>query len=226
MSTIFIRTLILYMLIAVALRAMGKRQMGELSPSEFVITLLFSELASLPMEDTETPLLYGFIPVLTLLALEILISSLFLKNRWIRKLINGKTSVLIENGEINQAEMARLRLTLDELIEELRLKNFINISDVKYAILESNGELSVFPFGQEQNASRSDVGKNDDNVFLPYTVISDGVFAEKEAEKLGLSEKQINKELKKRGITSKQDVFLLQIDEKQNIFLVPKENRK
>ena len=226
MSTIFIRTLILYILIAVALRAMGKRQMGELSPSEFVITLLFSELASLPMQDTETPLLYGVIPVLTLLALEILISSLFLKNRRARKLINGKTSVLIENGKINQEEMRRLRLTLDELIEELRLKNFINISSVKYAILESNGELSVFPFGQEQSATRADVGKNNDNVLLPYTVVSDGIFIQQEAEKLGLSEKQINKELKKRGISSIQDVFLLQIDERQNIFLVPKEKRK
>ncbi len=226
MATAFIRTIVLYLLVSTTLRVMGKRQIGELSSSEFVITMLFSELAATPMGNPDAPLAYGIIPVLTLLALEILISSLFLKSRRIRKFAVGKTSILIENGKINQEEMKRIRLTLDELIEEIRLKNFINISHVKYAILESNGELSVFPFGQEQAPSRSDVGKKDDNTFLPHTVISDGVLIENEIERLGKSSAEINDELKRRGIASHKDVFLMQIDEQGTIFLVPKEGKK
>lgn len=226
MTISFVRTIILYLLISVALRAMGKRQVGELSSAELVITLLFSELAAIPMESSDTPLIYGIVPILTLLSLEILISALFLKNRWVRKIAVGKTSVLIENGKINQSEMKRLRLTLDELLEELRLKSFIDISKIKYAILESNGELSVFPFGQEQAATRSDIGKKDDNIILPHIIISDGIFIGSEAEKIGKSKKWINKELSKHGIHSHSEVFLMQVDEKGNVVVVPKEKKK
>lgn len=226
MTITFIRTIILYLIVSIALRIMGKRQIGELSPNELVITLLFSELASLPMSSIETPLIYGVIPILTLLALEILISTLFLKSRWIRKIAVGKTSILIEDGKINQEEMKRLRLTLDEFLEELRLKGFIDISTVKYAILESSGELSVFPFGQDQNATRADLNKNNDNVFLPHTLISDGIFIESEAKKAGKNLKWVKKELKKQKITSVQDVFLMQTDDSGKTKTVVKEKKK
>ncbi len=226
MTITFIRTIILYLVVSIALRIMGKRQIGELSPNELVITLLFSELASLPMSSIETPLIYGVIPILTLLALEILISTLFLKSRWIRKIAVGKTSILIEDGKINQEEMKRLRLTLDEFLEELRLKGFIDISTVKYAILESSGELSVFPFGQDQNATRADLNKNNDNVFLPHTLISDGIFIESEAKKAGKNLKWVKKELKKQKIASVQDVFLMQTDDSGKTKTVVKEKKK
>lgn len=226
MTISFVRTIILYLLITIALRAMGKRQVGELSPAEFVITILVSELATIPMQSTGTPLVYGVMPILTLLSLEIIISSLFLKNRWIRKIAVGRTSILIENGKINQKEMERLRLTLDELLEELRLKGFIDIKQVKYAILEANGELSVFPFSKDQAATRSDLGIREDDTFLPHTVISDGIFIRSEAARLKKSEKWLYKELSKQGITSYNEVFLMQIDEKDNVLIVPKEKNK
>lgn len=226
MTITFLRTIILYLLVIIALRAMGKRQIGELSPAELVITLLFSELATIPMENPGTPLIYGIMPILTLLLLEILISSVFLKNRWIRKLTVGRISILISNGEINQKEMYRLRLTLDELLEELRIKGFLDISNVKYAILEASGELSVFPFGYEDTPTRADVGKHDDNMIFPYTIISDGVFIKKAAKLIGFTEKQAKKELSKQGITSYNDVFLMQVDDNKKTLIIPKEKKQ
>ncbi|MBQ8004059.1 MAG: DUF421 domain-containing protein [Oscillospiraceae bacterium] len=226
MTISFIRTVILYLLISIALRAMGKRQVGELSSAELVITLLFSELAAIPMESTDIPLLYGVVPILTLLALEILVSSLFLKSRWIRKIAVGRTSIIIENGKINQLEMKKLRLTLDELFEELRLKSIIDISTVKYAILESNGELSVFQFGKDMPATRQDLKLNDDNTYLPRVIISDGVVIESELKNAGIGKSKIEKELKKHGITSPRDVFLMQADERGELLIIPKENTK
>jgi len=226
MTITFVRTLILYILITFSLRAMGKRQVGELSSSELVTTLLFSELAAIPMENAEIPLIYGIIPILTLLALEILVSSAFLKSRRLRKLTVGKTSIIIEDGKINQTEMHKLRLTLDELLEELRLKNFIDISQVKYAILESNGELSVFPFGTEQSATRADIGKNNDNMFLPHTIISDGVLIKSELAKMKKNENWVKKVLSKHSIHSYDEVFLMQYDEKDNVFVIPKEKKR
>lgn len=226
MTVSFARTVILYLLIIFALRAMGKRQVGELSPSEFVITLLASELATIPMQNSGTPLIYGIMPILALLALEILISSLFLKSRRIRKIAVGKTSILIENGKINQSEMRRLRLTLDELLEELRLKGFIDINTVKYAVLESNGELSVFPFSKDQPATREDIGKKDDSTFLPHTIITDGVLIRSEIKNLNKTEKWVYNELSKKGIASYKDVFLMQADENSRVCIIPKEKKK
>ena len=225
MTTFFFRTIILYFLVIISLRAMGKRQVGELSSSEFVITLLVSELATLPMQSTDTPLSHGVIPVLTLVALEIIVSSLFIHNRRIRKLTAGRTNILIENGKINQNEMKKIRLTIDELLEELRLKGFLSIEDVKYAILESSGELSVFPFSSKDTATREDVGVTNEDNFLPYTIISDGIFIKSQADVLGKTESWIKKELSKRGIKLYSDVFLMQIDHSDKTIIIPKEKK-
>ena len=226
MTISIIRTIILYLLIIIALRAMGKRQVGELSPSEFVVTILVSELATIPMQSTATPLLYGMLPICALLALEILISTLFLKSRRARKLTVGKTSILIDNGKINQDEMKRIRLTIDELLEEVRLKGFIDISKVKYAILESNGELSVFPFGIYEPATREDVGKVDDSTKLPHTLIADGLLIKSELKRLQKGKAWIMRELKKRNIQSISDVFFKQSDRSGNLTIIPKEAKK
>lgn len=226
MAVSFIRTIIIYLVVTVALRVMGKRQIGELSPAEFVITMLVSELAAIPLQSTEVPIAFGIVPVLTLLSLEIIMSSIFLKSRFFRKIAIGKTNILIENGEINQKEMKKLRLTLDELLEELRLKGFINISEVKYAILESNGELSVFPFSKDAPATKSDLKIPGDTTYLPRTVISDGILIETEMKNLKLSNKEIEKELKKKKIESISEVFLMQADENKKFLIITKENRK
>lgn len=226
MAVSFIRTIILYILIIFALRAMGKRQVGELSPSEFVITLLVSELATIPMQNTDTPLFFGIVPVLTLFSLEILLSSVFLKSRFIRKIIAGKTNILISNGKINQAEMKKLRLTLDELLEEIRLKGFIDISEIKYAILEANGELSVFPFSKNDSLTREDMNITSDTTFLPHTIISDGALIKSELLALNKTERWVYKQISKEGLCDFSEVFLMQVSENGKSVIIPKVKNK
>lgn len=226
MTISFVRTIILYILIIAALRAMGKRQVGELSPSEFVVTLLVSELATIPMQSTSVPLLHGVVPILTLLGLEIIISTVFIRYSRIRKIAVGKINILIENGKIKQDEMRKLRITLDELLEEIRLKGFLNISDIKYAILESNGELSVFPFSKNDPVTREDMNITDEKNFLPHTVISDGVYIASEVTILGKDKKWVLKQLKKQNISSIEKVFLMQVDSSGKTLIIPKEKKK
>ena len=226
MTISFVRTIILYILIIAALRAMGKRQVGELSPSEFVVTLLVSELATIPMQSTSVPLLHGIIPILTLLALEIIISTIFIRSSRIRKFAVGKINILIENGKLKQDEMRKLRITLDELLEEIRLKGYLNISDIKYAILEANGELSVFPFSKNDYVTREDMNITEEKNFLPHTLISDGVYIESEVTLLGKDEKWVFKKLKKENISSIADVFLMQADTSGKTLIIPKEKKK
>ncbi len=202
------RTIILYLLVVFILRVMGKRQIGELSPSDLVITILISELATIPMQDDTIPLLHGIAPILTLLAIELLVSTLTLKSRFSRKIIIGSASVLIENGEINQNEMRRLRLNLDELLEELRLKGHSNITNVEIAILESNGKLSVFPNSPPEEKA------------LPITLISDGKLIVQALKRTEKDIAWVKKELKKRGVSRIEDVFLMQMTENKNIILL------
>ena len=205
------RTIILYLLVVFILRVMGKRQIGELSPSDLVITILISELATIPMQDDTIPLLHGIAPILTLLAIELLVSTLTLKSRFSRKIIVGSASVLIENGEINQNEMRRLRLNLDELLEELRLKGHSNIANVEIAILESNGKLSVFPSSPPEENN------------LPVTLISDGKLITPALNRVGKDIAWVKQELKKRKISRIRDVFLLQLDGGKNTIIIPRD---
>jgi len=143
MTIIFVRTIILYFFVIAAMRIMGKRQVGEMSPSELVITIMISELASMPAQMTGIPLINGIIPILTLVVVEISISFVALKSRLARRIISGKPSVVITNGVINWKEMEKIRLNIDDLLEELRLANCPKIANVKRAIVETNGKMSV-----------------------------------------------------------------------------------
>lgn len=226
MTVSFVRTIILYIIIIVALRLMGKRQVGELSPSEFVVTLLVSELATIPMQSTAIPLSHGIVPIFTLLALELLISTIFIRNSKIRKLAVGRINMLIEDGKVKQDEMRKLRITLDELLEEIRLKGYLDISEIKYAILEANGELSVFPFSKYEPVTREDMKINENKTLLPHTIISDGVYIKSEAEKLGRNKNWVKKQLRKSDVSSVEDVFLMQADRNGKITIIPKEEKK
>ena len=139
MITALCRTVILYFLIMIGLRLMGKRQIGELEPSELVLTMMISDLATVPMQDFGIPLVNGVIPIVTLLAMSMLLSCVSLRNVRFRTLICGKPAIIIRNGKLQQDAMRHNRLTLDELFEELRTQGVTDISDVKYAILETGG---------------------------------------------------------------------------------------
>jgi len=148
----FIRTVILYFVVIITIRLMGKRQIGDLQPSEMVVTIMISELAAIPMGNIETPILVSILPLLVLIVLEVGLSYAGMKNKHIRRLFSGKPSVIIHNGKINKDEMRRIRMNFDDLKEELRLAGYTDAKTVKYAILETNGQLSIIPKEEGQKA--------------------------------------------------------------------------
>ena len=170
----YIRTIILYLVLIFCIRLMGKRQIGQMEPSEFVVTMLVANLAAIPMQNEGLPLYGGLIPMLTVLGMELVLSGATLRSIRLRKLLCGKPVILIENGRILQQNLRATRVTLDELAGHLREKDVLDLRTVQYAILETNGNLSVFPFPSEVPASAKDAGIYPKDRFLPITVISDG----------------------------------------------------
>lgn len=155
MYIVFIRTAILYSLVVLVMRLMGKRQIGELQPYEFVITIMISDLASLPMQDTRLPLLLGVIPIVTLLFLKMLLSQLQLKSQVARRIIDGEPSILIYKSKINYNALKKQQINVDELMEEIRLSGYFDLTEIQYAILENNGQLSILPTTSSSSNSSS-----------------------------------------------------------------------
>jgi len=215
MTIAFIRTVILYIVVIIELRLMGKRQIGELSPSELVVTILISDLAAIPMQDPGISILNGIIPILSLFCLEVLISTVLLKSKASRKILVGESSILIDNGKINQQEIRKMRITIDELIEELRLKDFPDITNVKYAILETNGKISIIPYSDKTGSS------------FPTTIISDGKLDKSALTNINKNERWLEAELKTHSIRHIKNVLLMQyIPEEKRIILFEKSAHK
>lgn len=213
MATAFLRTVILYFLIMAGLRLMGKRQIGELEPSELVLTMMLSDLATVPMQDFGIPLLSGVIPILTLLSLSMLMSHLSLRSLRVRRLLCGAPTVLIDRGRLDQSAMRKNRFTIDELLEELRGQGFSSLSDVKYAVLENSGQLSVLPWPASQPPSRADLGvEPEDRVTLPTVLVNDGRLISRNLQAYGKSEAWLARQLEARGISHYREVFLLTVD--------------
>ena len=224
MMTAFARTVILYFLIVIGLRLMGKRQIGELEPSELVLTMMISDLATVPMQDFGIPLLAGVIPILTLLALSMLMSQLSLRNLRFRELVCGTPAVLIRDGNIQQAAMRKNRYTLDELLEELRGQGISSVEEVKYAVLENSGPLSVLPWTQRQPPSAAQLQLEiEDDVTLPTVLINDGRVMRKNLTACGLDSLWLQAQLQERQLASPKEVFLLTLDEHGQISCVKKE---
>lgn len=224
MMTAFARTIILYFLIMSGLRLMGKRQIGELEPSELVLTMMISDLATVPMQDFGIPLLAGVIPILTLLALSMLLSQLSLHNLRFRALVCGTPTILIREGRLQQEAMQKNRYTLDELLEELRGQGISSIEDVKYAILENSGQLSVLPWSKCQPPTAAQLGLNvEEDTTLPIILINDGRILRKNLTACGKDEQWLLQTLRKEKLSSPKEVFLLTMDERQQITCVKKE---
>ena len=170
----YIRTIVLYLVLIFCVRLMGKRQIGQMEPSEFVVTMLVANLATIPMQNEGLPLYGGIVPMLTVLGMELVLSGAMLRSIRHRKILCGKPVILIENGRILQQNLRATRVTLDELTGHLREKDVLDIRSVQYAILETNGNLSVFPFPSEMPPSAKEAGIHPKDRFLPVTVISDG----------------------------------------------------
>lgn len=222
--TAFIRTVILYILIMVGLRLLGKRQIGELEPSELVLTMMLSDLATVPMQDFGIPLLSGIIPICTLLALSLLMSQLSLQSLRFRDMVCGKPSVLIREGVIQQQAMRQNRYTLDELLEELREQGYGDLQEVKYAILENSGQLSILPWAKYAPVTAEQLGLEvREEGSLPTVLINDGQVLTKKLQQLGKDTAWLTKVLSEQGFSSPRDVFLLSVDEEDHILCIKKE---
>ncbi len=227
MLVIIIRTLILYTTVIFSLRIMGKRQIGELQPSELVVAIMISDVATVPMESMDIPILSGIIPVLTLLFAEVVTSYLSIKSRVWRKFIMGEASVVVYDGVICESELLRQRFNLSDLLEELRLQGCFDISDVFVAVLETSGKLSVIPRDNARGVTVEDLNlKNVRHEGLPCTVILDGQLDMDELSRSGKSESEITAEITKRGAKNIRDVFIASIDAEGEMFLQLKEKAK
>lgn len=222
MMVTLVRTVILYILVVVALRMMGKRQIGELQPSELVIAMMLSELASIPVENVGTPLLTGVIPIFTLIIAETTFSFLTLKNRKLRKFLSGAPTVLISKGQILEKEMERLRFNIDDLMEELRSSGYPNILEVEYAIIESNGNLSVIPKSNKRPITPEDLGITPQYEGIPYLLISDGVLNEDAMKQAGGNLDWLLAHLNEYNIHSIEEVFVAIVDSAGNFYIQKK----
>lgn len=224
MLVVVIRTLILYASVTAAVRIMGKRQIGEMQPSELVVAIMISDLASVPMQAVDIPLLSGIIPVFTLIVAEVFAAFLSLKSKAIRRIITGEPSVVIRGGRIDEKELARQRFNLNDLLEQLRISGYPDISQVEIAVLETNGQLSIIPKAEARNVTVKDLKlKNAEKESIPFMLISDGKINKAELERSGKSEKWLNQELKKQKISSVKEVFVASLDENGKLFLQRKE---
>lgn len=221
----FLRTIILYLLIIVGVRLMGKRQVGELEPSELVLALIIADLAAVPMQDFGIPLLSGIIPILTLLCITMILSVLTMKSVKFRAVICGRPSIIVENGKLHQKEMKKNRFTVDELMEELRMKGVTDISTVKYAILETNGQLSVLPYAKELPVTAEQMSVATDETGLPIVIINDGRVLDHNLKTRGLNAEWLQNRLGEHRVKSTEDVYLLTVDELGRVYFVAKDVR-
>lgn len=221
MISTVLRTIILYIVVTIAIRLMGKRQIGDMQPNELVVTLLISEIAAIPLQDSEQPVSVGIAAILVLVFLEIIISILSMKSFCIRKLLNGKSVVIIKNGVIDQKAMCDVRMTVVDLIEQLRIQNVFNISDVAFAVLEVNGNLSVLLKKDAQTVTTKDIKLNLDDDYLPLPVISDGKIIYESLKALKFESRKLQKILKSKHTNVKQ-IFLMTLDRNGNHTIIKK----
>lgn len=220
------RTIILYSTVVIAMRLMGKRQIGELQPFELAIAIMISDLASFPMQDIGIPLIHGVIPIITLLVFHVILSVIQLKSEKARAIICGSPSILINNGKIDINQLKDQRYNLNDLLEELRLNGYFNVNDVKYAILETSGKLSIIPKSPKSPVTREDLHLPPAKFQLPVSLIMDGKV---NYDNLVLINKDIiwlNQKLKENNITSPQDIFIAILDSTNKFFYQYKEGVK
>ncbi len=219
MITILLRTAILYSTLLLTVRLLGKRQLGEMEPSEFVVSMLLANLATIPMEEPDTPIFHGIIPIILVFLAETAIAYLSLRSVWIRKFFCGKPVILIENGKISAENLRRTKVNLDELTMHLREKDVFDLSTVKFAILETNGQLSILLNGKDQPPTAKDLMIKVPDTQLPITLISDGCILKDNLSLAGKDLLWLRKELKKRNCSLKQ-ALLLTIDGAGKIYFL------
>lgn len=220
-----IRGCIMYFVIIATVRIMGKRQIGQLQPTELVVTILLSEIAAAPIGDGEIPLINALSTILLLISLEIFVSYVSLKSPKFRKLVQGNSLAVIENGKINQTRMKNLRLSVDDLLEALRLKDVFDITEVEFAYVETNGNISVELKPEKKTVTSEQMKTTEANTGVPHIVISDGRIIKDSFEKCCLNEGKLKKLLKSRNLKV-EDVLILTADKEKVNAIIVKERTK
>ena len=219
MWAIIWKTTLLYSVLVVAVRLMGKRQIGQMEPSEFVVTMLLANLATIPLEESDLPVTHGIVPIALIFGGELLIASLTTRSIFFRKLFCGKPEILIENGKICMPALRRNRINLDELTMHLREKDIFDLNEVKFAILETNGQVSTLLYAKDRPATAKDSGLKVKDTELPITLISDGKLLRDNLPPAKKTEAWVMSELRKRNCSQK-DVLLMTVDEANHIYFV------
>lgn len=224
MATILIRTVIIYVLLIVTMRIMGKRQLGELEISELVTTLLISEIASLPIADHSIPLTHALIPLITILTLEVILSMILLKFPKLKSLASARPTVLIRHGTLDQKEMGRIRISLDELISEIRQSGACSPDEVDYAILEQNGKISIILKREACAPTFADLNMKPKETGIMHTLIEDGHINDYNLKLLKRDRAWLQDYLQKKGKAAG-DIFFLGVNDGEEFYCIDKEQK-
>lgn len=219
MFNVVIKTAIIYFFVMFAVRLMGKRQASQLQPFDLIIAIMIAEVASTPMDGAGVPITYGIIPIITLLVLHNAIAFVSIKSDRARAFFSGKPSIVIHKGVLREKELKKMNYNLNDLIEQLRAKDVMSISDVHYAVLETNGELSVMLKPEKRPVQPEDMKLNPTNPGFCYDIILDGKLKPKNLEKLGFSENAVMRLLAQKKIKKVKNVFLATSDETGSVFI-------
>ncbi|MGN1120548.1 MAG: DUF421 domain-containing protein [Oscillospiraceae bacterium] len=222
MAIVLIRACVLYIVIALSLRLMGKRQLGELQPSELVVTILISNIAAIPVEDSSIPMIMGIVPIVTLVCLDVIVSQIMLKSPNFRKLMIGSPRIIISEGVILQKEMRRLRYTVDDLTEAMREQQIFDLSEIQFAIVETTGKINFLQKKDYQTASKKDVSEGGSTENPPSVIIRDGVTDNEQLQILGLGTGWLMQQLREKKLSVSQ-VFLMTADKNGKTIIIPRE---
>ena len=224
MAINFIRAIIIYVFVIIAVRLMGKRQVGELKPHELVITILLSAVALIPLEENSMPLANCLVPILLFISMEIIVSVISMKSLWFRNLLQGRPIFIIRKGKLDQKKLSEMRFTIDDVIDALRQKDIFDLSEVEDAVIETNGSISVLPKAENRPLTPKDMGITPKDNGIPITIVMDGKPVNEYFNEYKVDDKRIELVIK----NTKKDVskiMLLTIDDKGNTFLIEKENK-
>lgn len=222
MINMFVRSIIIYVFVLFAIRFMGKRQVGEMQPFEFVITLIIADLATIPMSEISVPIVHGIVPIFGIIILHHIICLLSRKSMKARYIISGRAAIVMNPSGINYKELKSLNMNLDDLIESLRCNEVYNLSDVAYAIIETNGKLSIIKKSSIESVTREDMKINVEPASLPVSIIMDGRLMKENIALTKLTEELLNEAISKTGAKTHKDILLMTIDANGEIFIQPK----
>jgi uncharacterized membrane protein YcaP (DUF421 family) len=217
-----LKSVFVYVVVLFSLRIMGKREIGKLSVFDLVVSVMIAEVASMSL-DLEEPIMKGLIIIMVFVLLQILVAYLSLKNHRLRERIEGKPSVLIKNGEIDDAEMRRIRYSMSDLLMQLREKNIANVGDVEFAILETSGKLSVFLKERNSPVTKGDLGLSDRRFEMPTSLIVDGKIMEKNLAKIEKDRKWLEEEIRNYGYGNVEEIFFCSLDYRGRMYIDKKQ---